>query len=179
MPPTSVPQERDSQRLLGASATSVLASAGVCGASVLMAAAALPGPPASADGGKFKYVGEKRAILRAHVDRTSAKVGDVDPETIVTVLEYTDLDDGTRRARVDAGVAIGWMTAEKDGKLFLVGAGPGVTGPGVTGEASALYPPVTGQGGGGGCGTSVFAAAGVAPSPPKERKSSRAVVSLT
>ena len=171
MPPTSVPQERDSRRLLDAPGTCVLATAGACGGSVLVAAGTFPPPPSTAAGGMFTYVGEKRTVLRARVDRASTKVGDIEPEAIVTVLEFGHLDDGTRRARVDDGETIGWMTAEKEGKVFLVPCEADTTG-----HASAHYPPIAAQGGG--SAASVFAAAGVAPSPPKERKASRAVVSL-
>ena len=42
-------------------------------------------------------------------------MGELEPGSVVTMLGFERLDDGTKRARFDAG----WMTAEKEGRTYL------------------------------------------------------------
>ena len=58
----------------------------------------------------------KPAIVRTGVDLSSERVGDVAPGSVVTVVEYASLADGSRRARIESG----WLTSvTKDGRANL------------------------------------------------------------
>lgn len=66
---------------------------------------------------EWSIIRNKPVIARAGSDLMSTKVAGLPPGSVVTVHEFVNLADGTRRARTDAG----WITAvSKDGEEILL-----------------------------------------------------------